>query len=53
MKRKQKGEVVMIVAAAYLLAGFLLVTTNGGKQIAKAEQPSAPVAHNYNGGFTK
>ena len=47
MKRKQKGEVVMIVAAAYLLVGFLVVVTNGGSRslTQKAAEAPAPVVH--------
>jgi hypothetical protein len=51
MKSKQRGDVVLITAAAYLVAGFLVLT---GQSMVKNEQaPNAPVYHNYNGGFTK
>lgn len=43
MKRKQKGEVALALAAAYMIAGFLVIVTNGGKNIdnltKKAEAP--------------
>ena len=55
MKRKQKGEVVIAVTVAYLVAGFLVLATNGGSRslVAQAPAQTAQVCHNYNGGFCK
>ena len=61
MKRKQKGEVVLAAAIAYMVAGFLVIVTNGGQRplntkAAEAPAPTVQVAqvcNNYNGGFCK
>lgn len=51
MKRKQRGEVVLLTAAAYLVAGFLVIVTNGFQQnpTKKAEaEKHQVVCSNYN-----
>lgn len=52
MKSKQKGEVVLLTAAAYMIAGFLVIVSNGFSQnpVRKAEASvqTAKVCHNYN-----
>lgn len=50
---RQKGEVAIITAAAYLIAGFVVLVTNGlhnPGSLVKAEAPApvAQVCSNYN-----
>lgn len=46
MKSKQKGEVVLLTAAAYLIAGFAMIVVP--HSLKKAEAKPEPVCHNYN-----
>ena len=55
MKSRQRGDVVLAVAATYLLIGFLTVVTNGFKNpenLTKSAQGSeVKVAKNYRGSY--